>query len=349
MKYTHVFSTHSMLQEQISDAIIREAGIDPGEVLVIRVRGSFRPEERAAYRILDGGRYGSGGGYNVIKHRRRNRAAYQLFEREVLNELADDFQMYSAMYTYWYLVDLKQRSAAYHVLEDGFGSYQTLAEQQSFFAQMSATTFGQRLATLRRRAAQLPVQRVKETDFMGLLRGVTYFYTTSAACFPWVEPERKRVVRRPFVPRYVGVYEGATVLGTSCFVESGFFPLTDYLPMLRGVLQKITNRGITELYVKLHPAQAAHPKNAAAYRAVFTEFGERLRITELPQGTSIESLASGNRITFITGVSTLAFHVEATGAKVLTYLEEVEKIGPHATSYLAKGGMAIFRKITEPL
>lgn len=349
MPYTHIFSTHSMLQEQLTDAIIREEEIDPNEVLVIRVRGSFRPGEQAIYRIVDGGHFGATGGYNIPKHRKRNRAAYNRFEREVLSELSENFQVYSAMYTYWYLVDLKNRADAYHILEDGFGSYQTLAEQQSFFTQMTATSLGQRLATLRRRAAQLPVQRPGKTDFIGLLKNAASFYTTSAECFPWVEPDRKRVLKQPFLPRYVGEYEGATVLGTSCFVESGFFPLSDYLPLLRGVLQRISDRGLTELYVKFHPAQAAHPRNATAYRSVLAEFEGRLHITELPQGTSIESLAAGNRITFITGVSTLAFHVQATGAEVLTYLEAIEKIGPHATSYLAKGGLELFRRITSPL
>ena len=349
MRYTHVFSSHTMLQEQLTDAIIREANLDPDEVLVIRVRGSFRPEERAAYRILDGGRYGVTGGYNVPKHRRRNRAALVRFEQEVLEQLAPDFQIYSAMYTYWYLVELKRRAKQYHVLEDGFGSYQTLEEQKSFFAQMTATTFSQRLATLRRRMAQLPVQRPGKADFVGLLKGVSLYYTTSAECFPWVEPERKRVVAQPFLPLYAGEYEGETVLGTSCFVESGFFPLEDYLSLLRRVLGKITERGVKELFVKFHPAQAASPKNAAAYRAVLAEFADKMTISELPQGTSIESLAAGSRITFVTGVSTLAFHVYATGATVLSYLEEVEKIGPHATSHIAKGGMEIFRRITRPL
>jgi len=349
MPYTHVFSSHSMLQEQLTDAIIREEGLAPENVLVIRARGSFRPEERAAYRILDGGRFATSGGYNIVKHRRRNRAVYELFQREVLNGLAEGFQLYSAMYTYWYLWALKRRSGAYHIMEDGFGSYQTLAEQQTFFRTMSTTTLGQRLAVLRRRAAQLPEQRPGKTDFNALLAGAASFCVTSAQCFPWALPERKRVVTQPFLPRWIGEYEGAVVLGTSCFVESKVFPLAEYLPLLRGVLQKIVGRGIGELFVKFHPAQAANTSNAAAYRAVLAEFADRIRITELPQGTSIESLAAGNRITFITGVSTLAFHVEATGATVLSYLEDVEKIGPHATGYLAKGGMEIFRRITQPL
>lgn len=338
-----------MLQEQLTDAIIREAGLDPDEVLVIRVRGSFRPEERAIYRILDGGSFGVTGGYNVFKHRRRNRAALVSFEQEVLKNLADDFQIYSAMYTYWYLVELKRRAKNYHILEDGFGSYQTLEEQKNFFTQMAATSFSQRMATSRRRLAQLPVQRPGKTDFVGLLHGATSLYTTSAECFPWAKPERKRVVSTPFLPLYSGEYEGATVLGTSCFVESGFFPLEDYLPLLRRVLRKILERGVTDMFIKFHPAQAANPKNIKAYRSVLAEFSDKLRITELPQGTSIESLAAGNQITFVTGVSTLAFHVHSTGATVLSYLEEVEKIGPHATSYLAKGGMEIFRRITQPL
>lgn len=349
MRYSHIFSTHSMLQEQLTDAIIREAEIDPSAVLVIRVRGSFRPEERAAYRILDGGTFGVTGGYNVFKHRQGNRAAAARFEQEVLKYLTDDFQIYSAMYAYWYLVELKRRAKDYHILEDGFGSYQTMEEQKAFFAQMTAMTFSQRMATLRRRLAQLPVQRPGKVDFVGLLKNATHYYATSAECFPWAEPERKRVVTKPFLPLYSEDYEGANVLGTSCFVESGVFPLADYLPLLRRVLRKVAERGITDLYLKFHPAQAANQNNITAYRAVLAEFSDVLRITELPQGTSIESLAAGNSITFITGVSTLAFHVQATGATVLSYLEEVEKIGPHATSYLAKGGMEIFRRITQPL
>lgn len=338
-----------MLQEQLTDAIIREANLDPDAVLVIRVRGSFRPEERAAYRILDGGRYGVTGGYNVLKHRRRNRAALVRFEQEVLKQLAPNFQIYSAMYTYWYLVDLKRKAKHYHILEDGFGSYQTIDEHQSFFEEMSAMSFNQRMATLRRRMAQLSVQRPRKVDFVGLLKGASLFYTTSAECFPWVEAERKRVVEQPFLPMYAGEYEGATVLGTSCFVEARRFPLEDYLPLLRRVLSKLADRGVKKLFVKFHPAQAANPKNLAAYRAVLAEFGDKMIISEIPQGTSIESLAAGNHITFVTGASTLAFHVHATGAAVLSYLEEVEKIGHHATSYLAKGGLEIFRRITRPL
>jgi hypothetical protein len=164
-----------------------------------------------------------------------------------------------------------------------------------------------------------------------------------------VEKERKQVVLNPFLPLYVGEYEGATVLGTSCFVESGFFPLADYLLLLRRVFNKILERGITELYLKFHPAQATYPQNMKAYRKVVEEFSDRLRVTELPQGTSIESLAAGNQITFITGISTLAFHVHATGARVFSYLKEIEEVRPQATLHVATGGMVIFQNITEAL
>ena len=349
MPYHHVFSTHSMLQEQLTDAIIRNAGLDTAEVVVIRVRGSYRAEEEAAYRILDGGTYGTGGGNNVIKHRRRNRAAYERFKREVLDELAPTFQVYSAMYTYWYLRLLAERAADYHILEDGFGSYQSLAEQRHFFASRAELPLAGRLRVWRRRVCQVSAQRPAALDFQRLLDGATSYYTTSPACFPWVEEARKVVVAAPFPPRYVGRYEGATVMGTSCMVETAVLTMEEYLPMLRRVLHKVADRGVTQLYLKFHPAQAGRKAHLKIYRALLAEFAGRMQITELPQGTSIESLAAGNHITFITGVSTLAFHVGATGAEVLSYLKEVEAIGPHSTSYLADGGMEIFRRITTPL
>ena len=338
-----------MLQEQLANALIREIPLDPARVLVIRARGSFREGESADYHVINGDDFSLAGGYNVLKHRRYNARVYQYFNSDVLQRLSPDFEVYSAMYTYWFLWVLKTRAARYHIMEDGFGSYQTLAEQRTFFENGTKMNLSRRLRHARRLLARLPEQKPGRTNFSELLQGAATYVATSRESFPWAPADRKVVPRQAFLPRYLREYDGAYVLATSCFVESGFFGMEDYLPLLRRVLEKIVARNITLVYLKFHPAQAANRVNLTAYRGVLMEFDDRLTIKELPQGTSIESLAAGNDITFITGVSTLAFHVESTGAKVLSYLNEVEKIGPHATSYLAKGGMDIFRRITTPL
>ena len=348
MQITHVFSTHATLQERLTEAIIQDEGIDPAAVLVIQVRGSYRPDALPGLTVVDGGRYSVSGGYNVIKHRNRNRAAYELFDAEVLQRLAPDFKVYSAMYTYWFLRLLKERSSAYHILEDGFGSYQTKAEQREFFQSRTRRTLQSRLVVARRWVCQLPAQRRGGTDFEALLDDAAGFYATSAACFPFADG-RRRVVSNPFPPKFVGEFNGATVLGTSCFVESGYMSLSEYEQLLATVLEKIAGRGITAIYHKWHPAQVTIPENYERYQLVIASFASRIKVTELAQGTSIESLAAGNDITFITGASTLAFHVEATGATVLTYLSDIEAFGPQTTSYLAKSGLEIFRRITQPL
>ena len=122
MPYTHVFSVHSSLQEQLAVALVRDRGIDPAAVLFLCTRGSFRSAEDYPFTAVDGDLYRTNGGYNLAKHRRRNLIANARFTIEVLDELAPEFQVYAPMYTYWYLRLLRERAAAYHVVEDGFGS-----------------------------------------------------------------------------------------------------------------------------------------------------------------------------------------------------------------------------------
>ena len=349
MPYTHVFVTHAILQEYLSEGIIRQEKINPANVLVLRVRGSYRSGEEAAYTVLNGGDYSNANGRNLLKHRRTNKQRYLRFKADVLDQLAPGFQVYSPMYTYWYLHVLASRASAYHVLEDGFGSYQSREELKQYFDLLTPKTWKQYLANLQMRALLLPGQRETPGRTIKLLDGVGKCYGTLEGCFPWKRPEERVVVKDVFPPSHQGEFADAWLLATSCLVETGYVSLPAYLDILRAVLQRIVDRGIKVLYLKLHPAQARHPEHAPAYRSVFATFSDRIELRELTQEHSIERIATGNQINFITGISTLGFHVASTGAAVYRYHEVIEQIAPGSTDYLAKTGVDIFHRITRPL
>jgi len=349
MPYTHVFVTHAILQEYLTEGIIRQENIDLEKVLVLRVRGSYRPGERAAYTVLNGGDYSNANGRNLLKHRRTNKQRYLSFKADVLDQLAPGFQIYSPMYTYWYLHVLASRSAAYHVLEDGFGSYQSKEELNQYFDLLTPRTWKQRLANWQMRALLLPGQRETPGRTIKMLDGVGKCYGTLDGCFPWKAEQDRVVVKNVFPPSHEGAFEGAWLLATSCLVETGYVSLPVYLEILREVLRQVVKRGIRELYLKLHPAQARHPEYAAVYRETIAEFSDQIDLHELHQEHSIERIAAGNRIHFITGISTLGFHVASTGAEVYRYHEVIERLAPGSTDYLAKTGVAIFHRITRPL
>lgn len=349
MPYTHVFVTHAILQEYLTEGIIRQENIDPVNVLVLRVRGSYRPGETAVYTILNGADYSNANGRNLLKHRRTNRQRYLRFKAEVLDQLDPDFQIYSPMYTYWYLHVLASRAGAYHVLEDGFGSYQSREELKQYFDLLTPRTLKERLADLQRRALLLPGQRETPGRTIKMLDGVGKCYGTLEGVFPWKSPTERVVVKNVFPASHEGEFSGAWILATSCLVETGYVGLPVYLNILREVLQRVVGRGIGVLYLKLHPAQANHPEHAPIYRDVFSEFSDRIDLRELPQSHSIERIAAGNRINFITGISTLGFHVASTGAEVYRYHEVIERLAPGSTGYLAKTGVEIFHRITHPL
>ncbi|WP_020568341.1 hypothetical protein [Neolewinella persica] len=349
MPYTHVFSTHAILQEYLTDAIIRQEGIDPERVLVLRVRGSFQPDGTAAYTVLNGDNYQSQGGRNILKHRRFNKRRYASFKTDVLDQLAPGFQMYAPMYTYWYLQVLASKAGSYHVLEDGFGSYQSLEELQRFFDLIVPQNWQERFAQMRRRMVLLPEQKETPGQTIKMLEGVERCYGTLEGCFPWKPVQERVVVKDVFPPSHTGEYEGAWLMATSCLVETGNIDLATYLEILRETLKLVVGRGIKVLYLKLHPAQFRHQENVIAYRKVMAEFLGQIDIREMAQNLSLERIAAGNRIHFITGISTLGFHVASTGSEVYRYHEVIERLAPGATDYLAKTGVEIFHRITRPL
>lgn len=349
MRFTHVFATHSLLQVYLVEAIIRQENIDPERVLVLRVRDSYRPEETADYTILDGGKYSNQNGRNLLKHRRINQRRYLSFKADVLDRLAPGFQMYSPMFTYWYLHVLASRAGAYHVLEDGLGSYQSLEELSQYFDLLTPQNWRQHLSSLQRRMLMVPGQNESPGRSIKLLDGVGKCYGTLEGCFPWKAPEERVLVENVFPAKYVGEFSGAWLMGTSCLVEAGRTSLSVYLEILRTVLAKIADRGVKTLVLKLHPTQASHPVNAAAYRAVFAEFADRLEVRELPQHYSLECLAAGNELTFVTGISTLGFHVASTGCVVYNYLDVIESQVPGFAESVTKTGLEIFQRITRPL
>lgn len=348
MPITHVFATHAILQERLAAAIVEQEGVPAENVLILKVRGSYRPDEKAEFPMVDGGRYMHVDGWNLPKNRARNKSIYETFDRDVLQRLAPGFQVYSAMYTYWFVRLLAERASAYHILEDGFGSYQSLDEFGKIFTQMQAFSWKRILNRVRASLSMDGRQRLPFKDPYELLEQTGNYYVTSPHCFPFVEPERRVVLNDVFPARYVGEYTGITLLATSSLPENDFIDLDVYMGILRTVLQKIKDQGITRLYVKLHPVQARHPANGPLYRELFASSSE-LEIIELGQDISLEALAAGNEITFITGISTLAFHLAALGATVYNYHGDILAVAPGSTDYLAAGGMEIFNKITRPL
>lgn len=348
MPITHVFATHAILQERLAAAIVEQAGVPAENVLILKVRGSYRPDDHAEFPTLDGGRYMHVDGWNFPENGARNKAIYETFDRDVLQRLAPGFQVYSAMYTYWFVRLLAERASAYHILEDGFGSYQSLDEFGKIFTEMNAFSWKRAVSRFRNYLSLDARQRLPFQNPYKLLEGAGNYYVTSPYCFPFVEPERRVVLNDVFPARYVGEYTGITLLATSSLPENDFIDLDVYLGILRTVLQKIKDRGITRLYVKLHPVQARHPGNGPLYRELFASSPE-LEIIELGQEVSLESLAAGNEITFITGISTLAFHVAALGAIVYNYHADILAVAPRSTDYLATGGMEIFNEVTQPL
>ncbi len=347
-RFTHVFATHSLLQERLATAIVAAAKIAPEEVLLLKVRGSYRFDQTSTFASVDGDRYLHRDGWKLWRHRKHNQAAFAAFEKEVLQQLAPEFEVYSAMYDYWFVRLLGGKAATYHILEDGFGSYRSREEFGVIFARMQATDWRRRIKACRKNLVLAPGQVVPQKDPYDLLRDAGKYYVTSPQCFPFVTPERRVILEHVFPPSHSGIYDGAYLLATSSMVESKLVPMSAYLEMLREVLQKLSLRGVNKLYVKLHPVQAQHPEHAMLYRACFVD-AAGLEVIELGQEISVESLAAGNKITLVTGISTLGFHAAALGAEVLTYYADLAAINPGLAPHLGKSGLALFRQISQPL
>lgn len=348
MPYRYVFATHAKLQEYLADAYIRQRNIPVGEVLLIRNRGTFDMSTDSVCDSIDGDRFLPTNGRNVASHRLENRRREAAFRREVLDRCAADFQVYSAMYTYWYLRLLRRYSAGHHVMEDGLGSFQSLEEFDHFFRMAERKDGPWTVARLRRTLSHTRSQRITDIGGRELFATAASFLTTSPLCFPWVSPDRRVVLGNVFPPEFEGAYAGATILGTSCLVEDNMVSLPAYLEMLGGVMDKIGRRGLPRLYYKLHPRQA-RGRHAEAYRQVIADRLPGLPVTELAQTISIERLAAGNPITLITGLSTLAFHVHGPDRHIVSYLEEVAAAAPRVLTERAAKGLALFRSISTPL
>lgn len=346
MPYTHVFATHAMLQEYLVEAIIREAKIPEDQVLVIRMRKSFRQQEDKPYRVIDGDQFNTTNGRNIVGHRLANRQRYQDFKKEVLQQLEPSFQMYSPMYTFWYLNVLADRATEYHVLEDGFASYLPLPEILKYINLTQPFTGRKKL---QRQLVMEPLQRKMAPLGKDLLDQADKFYVTSRLGFPWLEAKRQVVLPSVFPSFAPGEYVDAVVWGPGCLVEAGYLSLSAYLGLIRTVMQKLVNRGVTTLHYKFHPTQVAHPKHYQAYQEVVASFSDQLALVPLDQSVSVECLAEGNKITLITGFSTLSFHVAAAGGTVITYLEDIKPLAPGVGERLGVAGRAIFDRISQPL
>ena len=348
MPYRYLFATHAKLQEYLAEAYVRERGIDPTEVLLIRNRGTYTTAAASACASVDGDRYLPTSGQNFAAHRRANRRREAAFRREVLDRCAPGFRVYSAMYTYWYLRQLRRKSGSHHVMEDGLGSFQSLAEFDHFFRQAARPGPTWTRSQLRRRLCLTAAQRAGDIGGRELFATTGEFLTTSPLCFPWVRPEQRVVLERVFPPQYVGQYRGATILGTSCLVEDGMFTPEAYLRTLGSIVRKIADLGLPALYFKLHPRQARGP-HADAYRSAIRAGLPGVAVTELEQTVSIERLAAGNPITLITGLSTLAFHVRGADRRIVSYLDDLAAEQPRVLTERAQRGLAVFRSISTPL
>ncbi len=346
MPYSHVFATHALLQEHLVDAIIRDAQILPENVLVIRMRQSFRAGEARPYRVIDGDQFNTTNGRNLPGHRLANRRRCRAFEQQVLAALTPGFMVYSPMYTFWYLNVLAAKASAYHVLEDGFASYLPREEILKYI-NLTRPFTGRR--KWQRQLVTEPLQRTLAPAGQALLEEAGRFYVTSRLGFPWLPDRRRVVVSGTFPPYAPGEYAAAVVWGPGCLVEAGYVTVPVYQSLIRGVMDKLLAAGVTRLYFKWHPTQVAHPANLQAYRAVLTEYQDRLQLVELAQSVSIESLAAGNEITLITGFSTLSFHVAAAGGEVRTYLADILRVAPAVGQRLGAAGRAIFDRISKPL
>lgn len=348
MPIRYVFATHAKLQEYLVNAYVRERGLPASEILYLRNRGTFATADAAPGDGLDGDRFLPTSGRNFPAHRRANRAREAAFRRAVLDRCAPDLRVYSAMFTYWYLRELRRRCAHHHILEDGLGSFQSLSEHDHFFRRAEGGPPAWSGAGLRRRLCLTPTQRAADLGGRELLATAGEFLTTSPRCFPWVAAERRVVLRDVFPPAHVGEYAGATILGTSCLVEDRMLDLAAYRSMLGGVVRRIAARGLARLYYKLHPRQAAGP-HAGDYRAVIRAGMGATPTQELDQSVSLERLAAGNPITLITGLSTLAFHVHGPGRRVVSYLDAVAAAAPRVLTERSVTGLALFRELSEPL
>lgn len=342
--YTHVFVTHAPLQEHLADGIIRDLRLDEGRVLVIRVRGSFVAEEKRPYTVVNGDRFQRSTGLNPFKHRRRNAHILASYRREVTDRLADEYVVYAPMYTYWYLRALAENSDRYFFLEDGFGSLRTVGEMA---AALPVSAPGGLRNWLRQRGTlrdQRPAVRTRDALFAGAAGG----YVSSPLSFPWLPEERRFVVRNLFTPDYVGQYPGAVILALSRPVESGNISLADYLDLLSYVLGRLRARGLERAYYKLHPLQEAGP-HRADYHRVLGGGGTDLTLIALPDHTDVERLAAGNRMTLVTGYSTLALSVHQTGNEVLTYLPEMLRRSAGIRSFLSPSIVRTLGEIANEL
>jgi len=346
MPITHVFATHAMLQEYLVEAIIRDVQIPFDQVLVIRMRKSFRPGEDRPYRVVNGDEFNTTNGRNVLKHRVANRRRFKLFKQEVLAWLAPDFQVFSPMYTYWYLNVLAQKSSAYHILEDGFASY---LPREEILKYINLTQPPTGIRKLQKKLVTVPEQRTLAPLGEALLEQAGKFYVTSGLGFSWLTTDRQVIVPSIFPAYAPGEFEDAVIWAPGCLVEAGYLTLADYLSLIRSVFAKAIGRGINTIHYKFHPTQAAAAQNLAAYQQVLEEFEDRLKLLPIAQNVSIECLAAGNKISLITGFSTLSFHVAVVGGEVLTYLDEIAKITPAVNDRLRAAGRAIFVSISKPL
>lgn len=344
-KLQHVFVVQSALQEHLANAVIARRNIDPGVVMKIYVRGRSLAKGAAVGNSVVVRGFGRASGWNVPAHRRRNAATLRRFEAELAADLAPGFEMYSAMYDYWYVRLLRERAGVYHLLEDGLGSYQTFADlfdALGLYAKDTATP----LTRLRRRLCLPRGMRVAEVEWGALIGGVSQHYCASELAFPEIPAPRKVVLRNVFPPVGDGRYDDCVLFAPSALVENGLCSLPDYLEMLRRIAPPVGRLATRRIYFKWHPRQTNGP-HQAAYEGVLRAAWPTERLKSLPGDADLEGLLAGNDLTLVTGFSSLCLH--ASGRPVFSYLRPGNSYLPTVTAGQSTTIQDLLTRVTRPL
>lgn len=347
--FTHVFVTHANLQLHLTAAIVRDLGLDPDRVLLIQVRGSYGRGERLPFETLNGDRYQRSTGVNPVKHRRRNAAILARFQDEVMSRLAEGYTVLAPMYTYWYLRALAAGAGKYYFLEDGFGSFRTLAELDATLPVERQPALKEGLRNGLRELGLVAAQRIPVTPRQELFRGSAGGFITSPLSFPWLPPGKRHLVSSVFSPGHIGEFDGAVMLCLSCHVEVGNFSLPDYLALQQYVLGRLADRGVQKVYLKYHPLQLNKPNNLRAYRTFFQSPDWGVMVEELSSDHSMERIAASNRITLVTGFSTLTLSVSQTGNQVWTFLPEILRRSEKVRTALPESVVRVVGELAEEL
>ena len=309
----HLFYIHSPIARLLAHAIIAHEQLGSTDVAFLTDRG----QAVAPPRTLDV----SDWRWYPLRERAHNYAQLDRLDAWLDRQLGGGplaFYLRHHLLSTLRAVVSHPRCVRFHYVEEGIDSYQSAAAHTAIH-RLGPAPLAQRL-----------VARFK---YRGRIAATRSFYAANDARFadargyglsPDVFPDlpRKVLLPPPFPveERYRTI---GHVLAPSPESEVGYYPLEDQLAVIARLLAYLERRGVDLLHIKFHPRQIGAGGSAAAFRALFGRWRDRLRVVELPPDTALESVAVSSEAAFYVGTSSVGLYAALCGRVVYSYADEL--------------------------